>query len=669
MGNRHIFQITKLEYVVNPDLMKVFNAAQARMPKQQAVLAFCGAAKENIKIICQKGFQQQWDRKTVTVSEYPRFAMQSMQKSNLLLICKVFRGTGQNIYSGTDKPGSYSLVYSRDKALVLRKEDFILPCYIVHFNICKSFRLKEDPGNVLESADSLVRPAVVQSFSGTKQAALPAGATQAGGMSTVSVPKMGLLMKSEAVELIVGDMSHQKVDAIVSIIGSDGKFLPGSVPSLETGGQELQEELTKAFAAGRQVGEVVRTKGRPLQCQRLFHVVLKQWMNPNDAAEKILKTVVTNCLEMASKRQFKTIAFPALGSGVHRFPGARSADIMFKAVESYLQKHEGTSISSVKIVLEPSCDVLLRKDFEGRMGKRTVVHENTMSKEVVLKKQVGTSKVLTVRAIVGDLSKLTDDVVVNTTQTDLDLSVGAVSNSLVSAGGPVLQTECTQQHPQGVKPGTVVQTQAGTLKCKKVFHTVLEEWGKKGDKTEKSFVSVVTTCLQEASRHNFKSIAFPVLGTGYAGYPPETSARLMMKAIVDFVNTPAKTSLEVVSIVVHYKDDAIRKILESQVEESERLMNMAKYIVKGDGSRVAVTGDTHVVAGHVVIQKDLVSAASYVPGEKQALGGNEVKHFELRPEHLFNMTPENYHFRLVESQFYRYLMKDTVNRNLCSMLY
>ncbi|XP_067675258.1 uncharacterized protein [Haliotis asinina] len=587
--NRHIFQITKLEYVVNPNLMKVFSAAQAWMPKQQAVLFFCGAGKETIKIICQEGLQQQFIRKTVTASEYPRFAMDSMERSNMLLICKMLSGKGQNTASGTDKHEPYSLVYSSNKALVLHKEDVILPCYIVHFNICKRFRLKEDPKNVLESSDSLVCPAVGKPFSGTKQTALQVSAAQACGMSTVSVPKMGLLRKSGAVELTVGNISQEKVDVIVSIISTDVKFLPGSVTFPKTGGQDLQEVLTKAFPAGLQVGGVAPTKGWPFQCQRLFHVVLKQWMNPNDAAEK---------------------------------------------------------------------------DFEGRMGKRPVVHENTINKEVVLRKQLGTSKVLTVRTIVGDLSKVTDDVVVNTTQTDLDLSVGAVSSSLVSAGGPVLQTECTQQHPRGVEPGAVVQTQAGKLGCKKVFHTVLVEWAKENNKTERSFLSVVTTCLQEASRQNFKSIAFPVLGTGYAGYPPETSVRLMMKAVVDFVNTPAKTSLEVVSVVVHYKHEAIRKILESQVEESKHRMNMAKHIVKADGSRASVTGDTHLVAGHLVSQKDLVSEACYVPGEKKALGGNEVKHFELRPEPPFSMTPDNYHFRLVESQFYRYLMKDSVNRHI-----
>ncbi|XP_048239688.1 uncharacterized protein LOC124111846 [Haliotis rufescens] len=663
--NRHIFQITQVVYVVNPKQKEVFSVAQARMPKQQPVLAFYGTAKENIKSICQDGFQQPCFGNTVSFSEYPLVSMKSMQKSNVLLICKILRANGQTIDLGTDKPDSYSLVHSPDKALVMHKEDYLLPCYIVYFGIVKRFRLKEDPANVLKTADPLASPvAVAQNHTGTKQAAQPTVATPVAGMSTVSVPKMVLLMKTEPMELILGDISHEQVDVIVSIIGTDGKFLPGSVTSPEAGGKGLQEELTKAYPSGLQVGAIGQTKGGTLQCKRVFHVVLRQWMNPNDAAEKVLKTVVTNCLEMASKKQFKSIAFPALGSGLHRFPGKRSADIMFTAVESYIQKHKGTSIKSIKIVLQTSSDVLLRKDFEGRMGKRPVVHGNTVSKEVVLKKQVGASKVLTVRAIVGDLAQLTDDVLVNTTQTDLNLSIGAVSNSLLNTGGPVLQTECKQQHPQGVKPGTVVQTQGGKLKCKKVFHTVLEEWAKKSEKTEKAFLSVVTTCLQEASRHKLKSIAFPVLGTGYAGYPAETSARLMMKAVLDFFNKSSETSLEVISIVVHYKDEVVRKIVESQVEESEQLLNKAKYIVQADGSKVAVTGSTHVVAGLVVRQKDLFSRASYVTGERKALGGSEVKYFELKPEPRCSMTPEDYHYRLVESQFYRYLSKDTVNRHI-----
>lgn len=77
---------------------------------------------------------------------------------------------------------------------------------------------------------------------------------------------------------------------IVSIIGTDGKFLPGSVTSLEAGGKGLQEELTKTYPSGLQVGAIGQTTGGTLQCQKLFHVVLRQWMNPNDAAERVWNT-------------------------------------------------------------------------------------------------------------------------------------------------------------------------------------------------------------------------------------------------------------------------------------------------------------------------------------------------------------------------------------------
>ena len=63
---------------------------------------------------------------------------------------------------------------------------------------------------------------------------------------------------------------------------------------------------------------------------------------------------------------------------------------------------------------------------------------------------------------------------VNTASNDLNLSNGAVANSLLKAGGQALQDECTSYVMQNGKlsPGDVVVTGPGKLSCKKVVHTV-----------------------------------------------------------------------------------------------------------------------------------------------------------------------------------------------------
>ena len=65
------------------------------------------------------------------------------------------------------------------------------------------------------------------------------------------------------------------------------------------------------------------------------------------------------------------------------------------------------------------------------------------------------------------------DVLVNTTNRDLNLSSGAVSIALLKAGGQQLQAECTNKAP--INTGDVAVTSPGALPCRYVFHTIIME--------------------------------------------------------------------------------------------------------------------------------------------------------------------------------------------------
>ena len=72
---------------------------------------------------------------------------------------------------------------------------------------------------------------------------------------------------------------------------------------------------------------------------------------------------------------------------------------------------------------------------------------------------------------------------VNTTNEQLNLAMGTVSAIIAKLAGPVLQQECSLKAP--IKPGDVVVTSAGNLKCKHLLHTVLCSYDRSGGKAEK----------------------------------------------------------------------------------------------------------------------------------------------------------------------------------------
>ncbi|XP_071114137.1 protein mono-ADP-ribosyltransferase PARP15-like isoform X20 [Haliotis cracherodii] len=384
----------------------------------------------------------------------------------------------------------------------------------------------------------------------------------------------GLPIVPQPICIVTGEIAKEHVDVLVNTTGTNVNLLAGTVSYtfLEAGGKELQDELTTACPSGLKVGGVAQTTGGKLQCQKVFHVVLRQWMNKNDAAESILERVVYKCLQMASEQGFTSIAFPALGSGFHRFPGNRSADVIITAVKAFLQTN--STLRTVKLVVHPSNE-LTRKEFEARRQGLSVTFDNSKLTEIVFNSRAAHNKRLAVWVIEGLLVKSQADVLVNTTQTDLELSIGAVSGSLLEAGGQVLQDECRQQYPSGVKAGTLVQTQGGKLACKKVFHVVLEVWAQEN-----------------------------------------------------------KTALTVVEAHV------------SKIEEPE------------GGASMRGTNDPYGLG-----QKHPFSETPYVTGEKAALAGTKVKYFELTNNPILRNTPEYSHYSVVESQFFSFLSKDSVNRH------
>ena len=68
------------------------------------------------------------------------------------------------------------------------------------------------------------------------------------------------------------------------------------------------------------------------------------------------------------------------------------------------------------------------------------------------------------------------DVLFNSVSTDLNLSKGAVSKSILQAAGPAIQQEVQRESPSELQLGQYVTSTGGNLNCKLIFHTTLGRW-------------------------------------------------------------------------------------------------------------------------------------------------------------------------------------------------
>ncbi|MCZ7608940.1 MAG: O-acetyl-ADP-ribose deacetylase [Ignavibacterium sp.] len=144
-------------------------------------------------------------------------------------------------------------------------------------------------------------------------------------------------MKSK-IEILKSDITKLKVDAIVnaantSLLGGGG--VDGAIH--RAAGPELLEFNRKL--GGCKTGEAKISPGFNLPAKFIIHTVGPVWNGGKSNEDKLLANCYINSLKLAVENKIKTIAFPAISTGVYSFPLERAAKIAVNEVKKFLDKN------------------------------------------------------------------------------------------------------------------------------------------------------------------------------------------------------------------------------------------------------------------------------------------------------------------------------------------
>jgi O-acetyl-ADP-ribose deacetylase (regulator of RNase III) len=155
----------------------------------------------------------------------------------------------------------------------------------------------------------------------------------------------------------------------------------------------------------------------------------------------------------------------------------------------------------------------------------------------------------------GDLTEMDVDAIVNAANNDLQLG-GGVAGAIRRKGGHNIQAECNEI---GTIPvGGAAITSGGDLKARHVIHAASMQLG--GGTSAVSLRGSTAYSLRIAAQKGLKTIAFPAVGTGIAGFPLRECAEVMLREAAKHLE--GTTSLEKIHFVLF--DQEALKVFEEE---------------------------------------------------------------------------------------------------------
>lgn len=150
---------------------------------------------------------------------------------------------------------------------------------------------------------------------------------------------MGKEQFQERIQLIKGDITKLKVDAIVNAANSSllgGGGVDGAIH--RAGGKEILDECIEIRnkQGSCKTGEAVITTAGKLPAKYVIHTVGPVWRGSNNDEEQLLANCYINSLRVAVENKVETIALPNVSTGVYGFPKELAAKIALEEVDKFL---------------------------------------------------------------------------------------------------------------------------------------------------------------------------------------------------------------------------------------------------------------------------------------------------------------------------------------------
>ena len=150
---------------------------------------------------------------------------------------------------------------------------------------------------------------------------------------------MKTTINGRVLDLVLGDITGQQVDAIVNAANSQlagGGGVDGAIH--RAGGPAIMKDTDRRYPNGCPIGSAVISIAGNLRAKYVIHAVGPVWRGGHAGEARLLASAYRTALDLAAQHGCHSIALPALSTGAYRYPLDDAARVAINTAAEFLHQ-------------------------------------------------------------------------------------------------------------------------------------------------------------------------------------------------------------------------------------------------------------------------------------------------------------------------------------------